>query len=117
MRVEQHGIRHGVPAVVLDRDLIVCHSRARLRAGAEAWCPGEVVAAVVGEIVLDIARQVGQAGVLDRGRRLSRGIEERHLHDLGSNFFPHGFNGEFHLQLGSQLGVGGFDAGQGNHLL
>src|SRR5579859_2260219 len=45
------------------------------------------------------------------------GIEEWRLDYRGCHFLAHGFNGDFHLQFGSRLGVGCIHAGQGNHLL
>jgi APA family basic amino acid/polyamine antiporter len=43
--------------------------------------------------------------VLHWDRSFSRGIEEWHLHDLGRHFLPDRFNGDFHLQAATELGV------------
>src|SRR5579863_2229823 len=46
---------------------------------------------------------------------LPRRIKERHLHDPCRYLLADSFNSDFHLQSGAELGVGGFDAGQGDH--
>ena len=48
-------------------------------------------------------RAAETAALLNRHRRLSLGIEEWHLHNLGRHCLPDSFDGDFHLQFGAEL--------------